>query len=181
MSLIHRETNKFKSSASQWANLQTAAGVRTCTEKRGQRIAHQQVRCSDVHLNVSLAVSSTLSQLWLPLTLLNIPNVDDLVLGKVVASCVGQCNVPLLQGRDPCFLMSHVLHVLAEPLSCRVVVKMRNRPESVHFAQELHLLLLTTWMHWSCITITGSAGGALSGPMTACADRRRPERRRRPR
>ena len=71
-----------------------------------------------------------------------IPNLDDLSLGKVVASYVGQWNVPLQQGSDPCFLMSLVLDVFAEPLFCRIVVKMRNLTESVYFAQELRLLLL---------------------------------------
>ena len=63
-------------------------------------------------------------------------------LGQVVASYVGQWNVPLQQGSDPCFLMSLVLDVFAEPLFCRIVVKMRNLTESVYFAQELRLLLL---------------------------------------
>ena len=84
-------------------------------------------------------------QLFLPLFLsidctltpLNIPNVDDLVLGKVVASNVGQWKVPL---PIPCFLMSLALHVFAEPLFCLVVVKMCNLPEPAHFAQELCLL-----------------------------------------
>ena len=88
-----------------------------------------------------------LSQLFLPLFLsfdctltpLNIPNVDDLVLGKVVASNVGQWKVPLQKGSDPCFLMSLVLHVFAEPLFSLVVVKMSNLPEVAHFAQELCL------------------------------------------
>ena len=87
-------------------------------------------------------------QLFLPLFLsidctltpLNIPNVDDLVLGKVVASNVGQWKVPLQKGRDPRFLMSLVLHVFAEPLFRLVVVKMCNFPEPAHFAQELCLL-----------------------------------------
>ena len=43
-----------------------------------------------------------------------IPNSDDLVLGKVVASYVGQWNEPLQQRSDPCFLMSLVPHVFAE-------------------------------------------------------------------
>ena len=91
---------------------------------------------------------SSFRQLFLPLFLsfdctltpLNIPNVDDLVLGKVVASNVGQWKVPLQKGRDPCFLMSLVLHVFAEPLFRLVVVKMCNLPEPAHFAQELCLL-----------------------------------------
>ena len=81
-----------------------------------------------------------------PLTLLNIPNVDDLVLGKIAASNVGQWKMPLQQCSDPCFLMSLVLHVFAEPLFRLVVVKMCNFPESVHFAQKLRLLLLMARM-----------------------------------
>ena len=38
--------------------------------------------------------------------------------------------------------MSLVLHVFAEPLFCRVILKMSNLPESIYFAQELRLLLL---------------------------------------
>ena len=72
---------------------------------------------------------------------MNIPNVDDLVLGKIVASYVGQWNVPLQHGRhwkspgsDPCPLMSLVLHVFAEPLFWRVVAKMCNLPGSTRLA-----------------------------------------------
>ena len=79
-----------------------------------------------------------------PLTPLNVPKVDDLVLGKVVASDVGQWKVPLQQAGDPGFLMPLVLHVLvlAKPLFCLVVVMMRKFSESAHFAQELSILLL---------------------------------------
>ena len=35
-----------------------------------------------------------------------IPNLDDVVLGKLVSSYVGQWNVPLKQGSDPWFLIS---------------------------------------------------------------------------
>ena len=48
--------------------------------------------------------------------LLNIPNVDDLFLGNIIVSHVGQWNVPLKQRSDPCFLMSLVFYVFAEPL-----------------------------------------------------------------
>ena len=48
---------------------------------------------------------------------MTIPNVDGIVLGKVVASNVGQWKVPLQQAHDPDFLMPLVLHVFAEPLS----------------------------------------------------------------
>ena len=72
----------------------------------------------------------------------NLSNIDDLVLGKVVASYVGQWKVPLQQGSDPCFLMSLVLHVFAKPLFSLVIVKMHNLPESVHFAEEPLFLLL---------------------------------------
>ena len=73
---------------------------------------------------------------------LNVPKVDDLVLGKVEASDVGQWKVPLQQASDPGFLMPLVLHVLAKPLFNLVVVMMRNFSESVHFVQELSILLL---------------------------------------
>ena len=65
-------------------------------------------------------------QLFLPLVLifdctltpLNIPNVDYLILGKVVASNVEQWKVPLQNGRDPYFLMSLALHVFVGKLFC---------------------------------------------------------------
>ena len=71
-------------------------------------------------------------QLFLPLFLsfdcvltpLNIPNADDFVFGKVVASNVGQWKVPLQKGSDPFFLMSLVFHVFAEPLFLLVVVRL---------------------------------------------------------
>ena len=71
-----------------------------------------------------------------------IPYVDDLVWSKVVSSKVGQLKVPLQQCSEPCFLMSLIPHLFAKPLFCLVVVKMHNLPESVHFAQELCLLVL---------------------------------------
>ena len=77
-----------------------------------------------------------------PLTPLKVPKVDELVLGKVVASEFGQWKVPLQQQGEPGFLMPLVLHVLAKSLFCLVLVMMRNVPESAHFAQELRILLL---------------------------------------
>ena len=77
-----------------------------------------------------------------PLTPLNLPKVDNLVLGKVVACHVGQWKVSLQQTGDPGFLMPLVLHVLAKPLFSLVVVMMRNFSESAHFAQGLSILLL---------------------------------------
>ena len=47
----------------------------------------------------------------------------------------GMC---FLQPRsDPCFLMSLVLHVFAEPLFCRVVVKMCNLPQAITLCRNL--------------------------------------------
>ena len=51
-----------------------------------------------------------------PLTPLKVPKVDELVLGKVVASEFGQWKVPLQQQGEPGFLMPLVLHVLAKSL-----------------------------------------------------------------
>ena len=104
-----------------------------------------------------------------PLTPLNVPKVDDLVLGKVVASNVGQYKVQLQQAGDPGFLMPLVLYVLAKPLFCLVVVMMSNFSESAQFEQELSILLLVQRQGTLLIqTIWGRSlrGGSLA--LTAC-------------
>ena len=77
-----------------------------------------------------------------PLTPLNVPKVDDLVLGKVVASDVGQWKVPLQQAGDPGFLMPLVLRVHAKPLFRLIFVMRHNFSESAHFVQKLSILVL---------------------------------------
>ena len=90
------------------------------------------------------------------LTQLNIPKVDDLVLGKIIASNFGQKKVPLQQGGDlvsSCLSVSSlVLHIFAQPLFSLVITMMHNLFESVHFAQELLLLhLVAVAQQWCTI------------------------------
>ena len=104
------------------------------------------------------------------LTPLNIPKVDDLVLGQIVASNVGQWKVPLQQGGDPGFFMPLVLHIFAEPLFSLVIIMMRNLPESVPFAPELLLLHLVAVAQQRCaLPFPGIGGRSLIGGLALTA------------
>ena len=71
---------------------------------------------------LSQAVSSSLSQLQSSAHASELPKVDDLVLGQIVTSNVGQWKVPLQQGGDPDFFMPLELHIFAEPPFSLVVI-----------------------------------------------------------
>ena len=90
---------------------------------------------------------------------------------KSWASYVGQWNVSLLQGSDPCFLITLVLHIFAEPLFSLIVVKMSNfRVPWVGLlctgALPPLLNVLIAWMLLQApCTFKGSAGGARSAAL----------------
>ena len=145
MSKINLETKKFKSSANQWVKWIFKL-----------LMAHEERTES----------SSFTSCFFLSFSAL-IPNLDDLSLGKVVASYVGQWNVPLQQGSDPCFLVYFVLHVFTEPPFCSVVVK-KHAISLSQFTLSKGSAFSFSWPECSCktpCTFKGSAGGARSAAL----------------
>ena len=108
------------------------------------------------------AFSTSLSCLLTPL---NIPKVDDLVLGMVVPSDVRKRKVPRLYARDPSFFLRLVFDIFLNPLfrrnpSRRVVVLMiSNLPESFHFEQSLAFwFVLTAGERIGVSALTGGDG-----------------------
>ena len=130
-----------------WQYDKAAAALQLFFRDKLQLVAARQCLCFFCQLfrPLFLNLVCPLTQLVTPL---NIPKVNDLVLGKIVPRDVEKGERLLQEAGDPCFLLCLILEILLKPLFCLFLATMCILQESFHLSRSS--AFFSAWLQRSC-------------------------------